>query len=527
MFKYSRIRFFIICSLFCVVFSNELYAQNAVYVRGKIVSEDKGEAIPFTSIALKKNNIGVYANEEGDFLFSDHKAFYSDSLVITSIGYRRKALLFSSLKKNAMNIITLSPATIDFDEIIVSEKRRRKPSASTIISRAISKIRENYPQKPFSYISYYRDYQKHKDEYLNFNEAIVQSLDNGFNRVYWNNKYRLLDYKKNEDFPRINLSTHYTQTTDYDKPTKVIPRAIIEDQNGNELFMLVVHDAIRNYNTRTYSFVYRFNKDFIPNHLFEKPKITYNSDIPLYEIDFTGNPGIQRDSLEITGTIYIQPHDYSIHKLDYTCSYRDRRQERHEIYHISTEYGYDENKSMQLKYLSFRNAFDTVDPQDSTYFRITESHWRAGPSAITLILNFNNPIDEVSAKQKANYDILVGSKKAKVSNVIVQGTRMFIDLKDVSAPDLKEGSAIGFENKRLSDINGRILGVKRLIHLNQYRELFVQEYNRPLLFEKDCLMDYMPVEKNCISKPQGEFNYWMNTPKGKLNDLETAIGHQD
>ncbi len=49
---------------------------------------------------------------------------------------------------------------------------------------------------------------------------------------------------------------------------KRIPHAMVGDQYGNELFILLVHDAIRNFDKRSFSFVDTLTQDFIRNHWF-------------------------------------------------------------------------------------------------------------------------------------------------------------------------------------------------------------------------------------------------------------------
>ena len=55
------------------------------------------------------------------------------------------------------------------------------------------------------------------------------------------------------------------------------------------------------------------------------------------------------------------------------------------------------------------------------------------------------------------------------------------------------------------------------MELYQYRELFVQDYNKSLPYQDSCFIQYLPLEQNCISKYSGNFNYWMNTPENIKN----------
>ena len=68
---------------------------------------------------------------------------------------------------------------------------------------------------------------------------------------------------------------------------------------------------------------------------------------------------ITGDSIQMKGAIFIQPDDYSIHKLEYSGSYSDSEKKNREIFNIETEYGREQavNSRMCLKYISFNNSF--------------------------------------------------------------------------------------------------------------------------------------------------------------------------
>jgi hypothetical protein len=128
-----------------------------------------------------------------------------------------------------------------------------------------------------------------------------------------------------------------------------------------------------------------------------------------------------------------------------------------------------------------------------------------------MVFRFNNYIDPVSASKKGNYEVSIGKKVAGISHIQVVGKQLFIRLKD---EDLKEKpDSIQVEIHNIKDINGNILDKKRSIELYQYRELFVQEYNKPVTLKDSCYMEYLPLDKNCISKFTGKDKYWMNTPE--------------
>jgi len=511
-----RLRLLLI-SLFLICQSNFvlIYPQEAGYIDGKVINNTTSKPVPFATIKLKNNQLGVYANADGDFKISRNDEFKDDSLLISCIGYKQSAIAFKDLIKTRINKVFLSPVVYGLGEVKVVASTR-KINSIVIIRRAIRNIANNYPDQPFSYISYYRDYQKRDSNYINLNEAIVQTLDNGFSTQSASNKYRLLDFRKNTEFPRMNISPYYklgkiSEINDHDK---TIPSAFLGDQFGNELFILMVHNALRNFNTRSFSFIETFATDFIPNHTFSEPEKVFNNNLLLYKIGFEARRKVTGDSLQASGFIYIQPKDYSIHKLEYSCYYSVKGVKSQQMFNIEVEYGYEnsDNSLMCLKYISFNNFFRVVDSTDNTSFKILDSYLDTKTNINpTTIVQFNNKIDPSSAAKKSNYEIMKGKKTIRINSLKVNGKYLYIRLKDEDIQGGRDSIMVTVRNIR--DINGNVLGQRKSIDLYQYRELFVQEYNKPLPLKDSCFMQYLPLEKNCISKYSGNEKYWMNTPK--------------
>ena len=512
----TNLRFISILFCFsCLPNSQMLYSQSADFFDGKVINTTTGKPVPFATIKLKNNQIGVYANAEGDFKISRNPEFQEDSILISCIGFKQSSLAYKDLTDSTNNRVNLTPIVYGLGEVKVVASKTKMNSIA-IIRRAIAKIKNNYPDKPFSYISYYRDYQKKDGNYINLNEAIIQTLDGGFSTESISNHYRMLDFKRNTEFPRMNISPYYNafESAEFENTNKTIPKAMLGDQYGNELFILMVHDAIRNFNRRSFSFIETFSEDFIMNHNFSDPSPVYNNNLLLQKISFNGRSRIVGDSLTVSGAIYIQPKDYSIHKLEYTCYYNIKGKGLKEMFHIDTEYGYNNSidSGMYLKYISFNNLFKVMDNDDDSYFKITDSYLDTERNIkATVIITFNHNIDPVTASKRENYEIIVGKKPLKFNSVQVTGKNLYIRFKEEDLKDKRDSIFISI--KKIKDIYGNILDKRKSIELYQYRELFVQDYNKTLPFKDSCYMQYLPLEQNCISKYSGNFNYWMNTPE--------------
>jgi len=498
------------------------FSQQHGYVIGKVIDSKTSEPVPFATVRLKNSQAGIITNAEGDFRILNDPEFQSDSLIVTCIGFHRRSVAFSTLKLTEINNLRLDTFVYGLHDVKISERRNRWLSPSIIVARAIRKIKKNYPSEPFSYVSYYRDYQKDSTNYLNLNEAIIQTLDKGFEYPSDSNRYRLLDFKKNIDFPRRQMTPYYNlpETDHSDIWFKSIPNAIVGDQYGNELFILMVHDAIRNYNKRSFSFVDTLSRNFINNHWFSNPDGVREGNTLLYKIGFTVKKQITGDNIIMKGAIFIQPDDYSIHRFEYSAAYLDSEKKSKEIFNIEIEYSHESavDSRMCLKYISFNNSFIIPDPSDKNYFKLLRTNWEqtGGPYAgrkpnMTMLSFFNRKIDPVSGSNTGNFELTVGERKARIMNIKVGNDTLYITVRDDKFKG-NELSSCYLSVKNVKDIDGNILNKRKDLKFRQFRELFVQEYNKPLKFQDTCFIKSIQLEQNCISTSNNLKRFWMNTP---------------
>jgi hypothetical protein len=128
-----------------------------------------------------------------------------------------------------------------------------------------------------------------------------------------------------------------------------------------------------------------------------------------------------------------------------------------------------------------------------------------------VVLNFNNKIDRISASKKYNYRITIGKKDIKIVSIQVIGKTIYLRFKDEYLYGREPRCKVVIQD--IKDTEGNIINKRKSMELYQYRELFVQDYNKTLPYLDSCFIRYLPLEQNCISKYSGNFNYWMNTPE--------------
>ncbi len=503
----------IACGLLIWLIALEANGQSKSFVTGQVLDAHTLEPIPFVTIVLKEHNLGLYANDAGDFRFMHRPAFGRDSLILSCIGYQRMAISFAMLKRESRNVIKLTPNIYETVRVEIVAGRKTL-SSQQIVDRAIRRIRKNYPLNKHDFIGYYRDYQRRLEKYYNLNEGIIYTQDYGFNKHSPENHHLLLSYQENQAFERLDMSPYYDTTlhTDIQSTDKFIQNADLPDRGGNELFVLLIHDAVRNFKIRSFSMVEIMARDFVKNHLFEEPLIIYNGALRLYRINFVARSSLIKDSLQLSGSIYIQPEDYSIHKLEYVSHYMKNGLPSKKMFELVLEYGYQPrlDGKMGLRYISFNNIFKVVDVEDTTFFRFVDAYW--DPEDIhrkELVIKFNHFIDTTSCTAIENYDLFLDDKRLKIASIRVEGKGVRIKMKR----SVFDQENVRFLVHQLKDEEGRILNHKKYLEFYQFRELFAQEYVSGRNFHDPCYVKDVPLNRNCIHLDSSMLErYWMNTP---------------
>lgn len=508
-------KFIFVCFLLIVqTFPNPLTAQSPDFLEGVLYDQISSEPVAFAQIELKIKHINIYSNLDGTFRLPKNSDFLSDSIIITGIGYKKHSIAFNDLIDREIKKIYLTPS--DKGQKVKVSERDENLNSISIMRRAIGNISIRYPAGPFSYISYYRDYQKKDSNYINLNEAIIQTFDSGFARAAVSNVYRVMDFRKNPDVPRKNLTPVKTDSelTGLNIFDKLIPETISSYEYGNELLILSAQDPIRNFAIRSFPFVEILSENFIDNHNLSPPSEVLKDKLRLFKISFNGKTAIIGDSILVSGAIYIQQDNYSIHKLEYSCYNNAVGIRLKKLFSVNVEYGKDNSwdSLMHIKYISMSNLFKVFDDDDKSNFRLQNSVWdiltNINP---TLTLSFNNVVDQITAKQKENFLIRVGKREIQIKNIQVVGENVFLRFNKEAVTVMSDSLEV-YVNL-LKDQYGNILGKRIPIELYQYRELFVQEFTNSASYNDDPIVHELSTLRDSIPLAARKERYWMNTPK--------------
>jgi hypothetical protein len=507
--------------VFCAFHFHLLFGQNSPFI-GRVVDSQSDLSIPFATIRIKSKMLGVFSNANGYFQIPEKYSNVADSLVISCIGYSTKTVAFEDLHQSAFNLIKLAPSITDLQEVVIKPKRSGGLSASRIVRQAIKNIAVNYPQEPFSYIGYYRDYQMIDTNYLNLNEAIIEVYDRGFGSYdFVETSIELYQFLQNTDFP-IDTTT----TKPYDnKPAKYgrgenkyIPNGLLSPVGGSELSILRLHDAIRNHDRFSFSYIEVFQKDFENNHFLKLEEDVNLDKVPLYCISFRSKFDASGPINYSEGKLYIEKNSFAIHKMEYS-TYNKSMKGDQLMYSIETEYARVGSK-MHLNYISFNNGFKTHNDTDFKVIRISYDEAQKA-----FVLDLNSIPEPISVSDKANFKLTLGDSLLGIQSAQLTGElQVTLILNDESAayveknkPDLSSKLVMKADNVR--DLKNRELDESTSTTVFQFRELFVQKVFPGKVAPLDGIFldKIAPISKGTVSgNLEEKETYWMNSPlKGK------------
>src|SRR4051812_46282417 len=120
--------------IFC---SAALHAQDTRLITGTVLDASNSQPLPFTSVGLKKQLIGIVTNEAGKFDMLIPAGAEDDTLVINSFGFRRTGIAVKNIHEPIT--IRLKP-----DPVLLQEVDVVPISPEACIVMAMRMLKQNY-----------------------------------------------------------------------------------------------------------------------------------------------------------------------------------------------------------------------------------------------------------------------------------------------------------------------------------------------------------------------------------------------
>jgi hypothetical protein len=151
--------------------------QAQTELTGKVVDFATFQPIDNASIYIENSTIGTVSNTDGRFLLTVPEEHRSDTLVISSIGYKSFKTAFSDFESGTD--IFLEEDIAALDEVLLIAETRPK-TGNDIMLRAIEELLENMPSQPFLQRAFLRHKERNKKEFKWLIESALTVYDPGF-----------------------------------------------------------------------------------------------------------------------------------------------------------------------------------------------------------------------------------------------------------------------------------------------------------------------------------------------------------
>lgn len=107
-----------------IISTPDIAISQTVY-KGSIHNSRTNEAIPYATVGLMLENIGINADENGYFELNSFKSFPNDTLIVSCLGYKISKVVASGLTTEKQ-VIQLAEQAIKLNEITISDKSQIK-----------------------------------------------------------------------------------------------------------------------------------------------------------------------------------------------------------------------------------------------------------------------------------------------------------------------------------------------------------------------------------------------------------------
>lgn len=271
--------------LICTLGSFVSLAQR-ITISGKVIDGETKEALPFASIGILGKPIGTISNLQGEFDFHIPANLRNDILAVNMLGYKTYQEPAWTLVGDSI-IIRMGKSTQVLKEVVIMDSLK----GGDILHIAISRVEENYPDKPFLMDGFYRDLKKVADTYISLLEAAVKIYDEDYREP--RNKFKLRERVGLKEVRRsLGYTSKFTSFFDQDN--------LLEDLllNNNiryrqfpeeEIFFSSLHREKDSYYSGHDVFVVSHSKDYLLRLYIDK--VTYG----IIHLDYENH---QQDELE-------------------------------------------------------------------------------------------------------------------------------------------------------------------------------------------------------------------------------------
>jgi len=166
-------------------------------INGRVIDNDNRRILPLVSVRLSGTNIATVTNADGEFLLKIPTEHANASVNFSHLGYYSQEISVENFG-TAPRIIRLRPSAFALDEIDIL-----RGNASAYIREVFNRIPQNYPQKAYQMVGFYRETIQKRNNFVAVTEAVLDIFKSPYNRLT-SDQARIYIARRSSDASRID-----------------------------------------------------------------------------------------------------------------------------------------------------------------------------------------------------------------------------------------------------------------------------------------------------------------------------------
>ncbi|WCO00803.1 carboxypeptidase-like regulatory domain-containing protein [Psychroserpens ponticola] len=319
---------------FCV-FSMVSFSQTEL--KNKIVDFTTLMPIESASIYIKNTTIGTVSNQDGKFVLQVSNELLSDTLIISSIGYKSFKIPVNEFDNT--EDVYLEEDIAALDEIILIAENRPK-TGNDIVLKAIERLSENLPDSAYIQKGFLRHKERNAKEFKWLIESAITVYDSGYSVSSKDHlKVNVDQVRKSYDLRDVDsIFSYYSYLKRYENNRKLKAKNLRRDTiktsslvkaikwndtrvNGLENLFKGKLNLVRNSKAAKAL----LGENMLEKHQFKLDTVLVDNDRRLYKIQISESKdfvdleteGIFNGGYNAKGWIYIYWDNYAIKKIEY------------------------------------------------------------------------------------------------------------------------------------------------------------------------------------------------------------------
>ncbi len=158
-------------------------------IKGSVRDSADNNPLPFSTISILNKGVGSISNLDGKFNLKIRENYFSDTLVISHLGYKPLLIKVSELKSE--EIYNLHEKSISLQEILI-----RWTDPKELIINALKAIKDNYPDNPTQLRAFYRESLQRNNKYMIYTEGLLDVYKGAYRPTLFRDQAKLLQLRK-------------------------------------------------------------------------------------------------------------------------------------------------------------------------------------------------------------------------------------------------------------------------------------------------------------------------------------------